>query len=55
MGFDSYMLSDRIHKEAETNTKYSYKYNFDYIALLNSQLLEGGVRLAGLLNNIFDI
>ncbi|MBC7912972.1 MAG: S1/P1 nuclease [Pyrinomonadaceae bacterium] len=51
--FESYKLSDELYKEAETNTKYSYKYNFDHVATLNQQLLKGGVRLAGILNQIF--
>ncbi|MBC8053067.1 MAG: S1/P1 nuclease [Sphingobacteriaceae bacterium] len=51
--FESYQLSDKLYKEAETNTKYSYRYNFDHIKTLDQQLLKGGVRLAGLLNQIF--
>jgi hypothetical protein len=51
--FESYKMSDDLYKEAETNTKYSYKYNFDHIKDLDQQLLKGGVRLAGLLNHIF--
>lgn len=52
--FESYKLSDELYKEAETNTKYSYRYNFDHIKTLEQQLLKGGVRLAGLLNQIFS-
>lgn len=52
--FESYKLSDEIYKDAETNTKYSYRYNFDYVKTLDQQLLKGGVRLAGLLNQIFS-
>ena len=52
--FESYQLSDELYKEAESNTKYSYKYNFDHVKTLNEQLLKGGVRLAGLLNQIFN-
>ena len=33
--------------------KLDYKYNFNYLAILNQQLLKGGVHLAGLLNEIF--
>jgi hypothetical protein len=33
--------------------KLSFRYNFDYIEMMNNQLLKGGVRLAGLLNSIF--
>ena len=51
--FESYQLSDIIYKEAELNSRYSYKYNFDHVNTLNGQLLKGGVRLAGVLNGIF--
>jgi hypothetical protein len=32
----------------------SYEYNYNHVQQLNEQLLKGGVRLAGLLNRIFD-
>jgi S1/P1 Nuclease len=52
--FESYQLSDKIYKGiTQPDQKLSYKYNFDNIEMLNSQLLKGGVRLAGLLNEIF--
>jgi hypothetical protein len=51
--FESYTLADELYKEAEKNSKYSYKYNFDHIRHLDQQLLKGGVRLAALLNEIF--
>lgn len=52
--FESYKMADGLYKEAEENTKYSYLYNYQHINDLNSQLLKGGVRLAGLLNSIFE-
>lgn len=51
--FGSYSLGNELYKEAEDNTNYSYRYNFDHIDELNQQLLKGGIRLAGLLNDIF--
>ena len=51
--FESYRKADELYKEAEKGTKYSYRYNFDQLDTLNEQLLKGGVRLAGLLNEIF--
>ncbi|WP_207429253.1 S1/P1 nuclease [Pedobacter sp. SYSU D00535] len=51
--FESYVLADELYKEAEKNQKYSFRYNFDHIKTVDQQLLKGGVRLAGLLNNIF--
>jgi hypothetical protein len=53
--FDSYTIAQRLHDEIKTpNPRLGYEYNFDHVELLNHQLLKGGVRLAGLLNSIFD-
>jgi hypothetical protein len=38
----------------EQNQKLGYEYNFRHIKTLNERLLKGGVRLAGLLNSIFQ-
>jgi hypothetical protein len=52
--YDSYVIAGQINNEITTeNPKLSYRYNFDHIAILNRQLLVGGVHLAGLLNEIF--
>lgn len=52
--FESYILSRGIYAEiTRPDQKLSYRYNFLHIQDLNNQLLKGGVRLAGLLNEIF--
>lgn len=52
--YESYTLSEKLYSEiTEPDQKLSYRYNFDHIAELNEQLLKGGVRLAGLLNQLF--
>lgn len=52
--YDSYTIAQNLHNEiTEANTRLGYKYNYDHIALLNQQLLKGGIHLAGLLNSIF--
>lgn len=52
--YDSYVIAENLHNEiTENNPRLSYRYNYDHIALLNQQLLEGGIHLAGLLNSIF--
>ena len=52
--FESYTISVQLHNEITSqNPKLSYRYNFDHIYTLNDQLLKGGVRLAGVLNDIF--
>jgi hypothetical protein len=51
---ESYKLAEKIYGDIkEPDQKLSYAYNFQYVDLLNNQLLKGGVRLAGLLNEIF--
>ena len=52
--YESYTIAQNLHNEiTETNPRLSYRYDYDHIDLLNQQLLKGGVRLAGLLNEIF--
>ncbi|PWG82536.1 S1/P1 nuclease [Pararcticibacter amylolyticus] len=52
--FESYQISEQLYEEAEKDQSFSYRYNFDHIDTLNEQLLKGGIRLAGLLNEIFS-
>lgn len=52
--YQSYTVAEKIYGEIKTPwQKLDYKYNFDYLQTLNSQLLKGGVHLASLLNEIF--
>jgi hypothetical protein len=52
--FESYQLAGKVYNSVSGNEpKLSFRYNFDYIDMLNTQLVKGGVRLAGLLNSIF--
>jgi hypothetical protein len=51
---ESYGLVEKIYPEiTEKEQKLSYDYNFRHVQTVNEQLLKGGVRLAGLLNEIF--
>ena len=51
---ESYQASQKIYAEiTEPSPKFSYDYNFRHIKTVNERLLKGGVRLAGILNNIF--
>jgi S1/P1 Nuclease len=53
--FESYQLADKVYSSiTQADQKLSYRYNYDYIEIVNRQLLKGGVRLAGLLNEIFS-
>ncbi len=52
--YESYQLADKIYGDIkQPDQKLGYRYNYDYVALMNEQLLKGGVRLAGVLNEIF--
>ncbi|MEO6497614.1 MAG: S1/P1 nuclease [Mucilaginibacter sp.] len=52
--YQSYQLAGKIYGDIkQPDQRLDYKYNFNYVSLLNQQLLKGGVRLAGLLNEIF--
>ena len=51
---ESYLLSERILSEIkDENPKLGYPYNYYHVSIVNEQLVTGGVRLAGLLNEIF--
>jgi hypothetical protein len=52
--YESYKISEDLHTELKTpEPKLSYQYSYLHINTVNEQLLKGGVRLAGLLNEIF--
>ena len=50
---ESQQLAQQLYAGVRPDEKLSYRYNYKYIDTLNGQLLKGGVRLAGLLNEIF--
>ncbi|MCY1517744.1 S1/P1 Nuclease [compost metagenome] len=53
--FESYQICNSIYATGIKNDdKLSYRYNFDWIGTVNSQLLKGGIRLAKILNDIYS-
>lgn len=51
---ESYYIAQNLYSDiTQPDQRLDYKYNYKYVATLNNQLLKGGVRLAGLLNEIF--
>ena len=53
--FDSYLVCEKIHREiSHSQPRLGFEYNFQNIDILNRQLLKGGIRLAGLLNSLFE-
>ncbi len=51
--FDSYQKSEKIYAGVKSGDKLSFRYNYDYVSILEEQLLKGGLRLAKILNEIF--
>jgi len=52
--FESNQIANKLYSETKTGDALNgYKYNFEHIATVNQQLLKAGVRLAGVLNQIF--
>jgi hypothetical protein len=50
---ESYQIAEQLYMEVLPDQKLSYRYNYDHIQILNERLLKAGVRLAGLLNELF--
>ena len=52
--FSSYQVAGEIYADiSEPDQKLYYAYNYKYLNVLNRQLLEGGIHLANVLNEIF--
>lgn len=51
--YGSYLACNKIYANIKPDDRLSYKYNFEFIGLLNEQLLKGGVCLANILNDIY--
>jgi len=51
--YESNQIAEKLYTDVKPGDNLSYKYNFDHIAILNQQLVKGGVRLAGVLNEVF--
>lgn len=51
--YGSYQACNKIYSNIKPEEKLSYKYNFEFVGLLNEQLLKGGICLANILNDIY--
>ena len=51
--FESNQLSEQLYTDIKAGDNLSYRYNFTHIDMVNQRLLMAGVRLAGVLNNLF--
>jgi hypothetical protein len=51
--YGSFEVCNKIYETTKPEAKLSYNYNFDYVDILNKQLLTGGICLANVLNDTF--
>jgi hypothetical protein len=51
--FESNQIAEKLYTDIKPGETLNYKYNFTHIGTLNRQLLKAGVRLAGVLNELF--
>ncbi|MEZ5035447.1 MAG: S1/P1 nuclease [Chitinophagaceae bacterium] len=52
--FDSYQLANKVYASVPADGKLGYRYNYMFQETLDTQLLKGGIRLAYLLNQVFE-
>lgn len=50
---ESYQIAGKLYSGVTAGDRLSYRYIYDHLATANEQLLKGGIRLGGLLNEIF--
>ena len=51
--YESYEIAQKLYNEVKAGDRLLYDYNYYHVNILNQQLLKGGIRLAGVLNEIF--
>ncbi|MDQ6724381.1 MAG: S1/P1 nuclease [Thermoproteota archaeon] len=51
--YQTYLIAQKVYSDIKPDDKLSFVYNYNYIDILNQQLVKGGVHLAALLNQIF--
>jgi len=52
--FESSQIAEKLYSEVKSGDQVNvYKYNFNHIDIVNQQLVKAGVRLAGVLNELF--
>ena len=51
--YESRKLCVDIYNNTEVGEKLGYRYMYDYMEIIRWQLLKGGIRLAGVLNELF--
>ncbi len=51
--YESYKISEQLYAEVETNNNLDYDYFPTHAPIIKKRLLQGGIRLAGLLNELY--
>ncbi len=51
---ESHILANQLYASVENGEKLGYQYSYVYWTTVEDQLLKGGVRLAAVLNDLFD-
>ncbi len=51
---ESHVLANQLYASVENGEKLGYKYSYKFWYTVEDQLLKGGVRLAAVLNTLFD-
>lgn len=51
---ESHSLANQLYASVESGEKLGYQYSYAYWSTVEDQLLKGGVRLAAVLNDLFD-
>lgn len=52
--YESKQLSERVYESVEEGEKLYYRYSYDWFPTVHKQLQKGGIRLAEVLNEVFD-
>jgi len=52
--YESYLIANELYKEAAEDPDFKQDYYDTHIEVLRQRVLKGGIRLAGILNNIYD-
>ena len=53
-GRETYLIAKDVYAKTPENSKISYDYIAEWTPVIEQQFLKGGLRLADLLNSIFD-
>jgi hypothetical protein len=52
--YESQALAKKVYASAKLDDKLSYEYSYKHFDLVRSQLQKSGIRLAKILNEVFD-